>query len=359
MKWCMKLASSKYKARSLRNTKSSHTKTISGSKLTSVRKETSESLSLLKTPAHCLMVINEVKRSFRNDQRMKREWKSDHFWGTPASNTGCSSAYTKEDVEESVKIQKRWLRNAQRFPQVGRLTTVVFCSVTSMEKGCERGPDNSWAAWRCEQESITCHIYCHKRKAAQLNVLGWRSNTKKRKYFFHTMQNWIMALVVTGCCEGQNYKRIPKGASQILGGSTHLQLLNTMTQMPVKNSLNRSLLSTELVIPRRDCAMLALSLHPFPKSLLLKWATWLAGPLVWATIAAQDIIYYIRYKLRNWILLQAMIKFVHLTWMSCLWQALLSDALGERHFCPKILSIMPLAVCTKDQLFPDLPQMLC
>lgn len=40
-----------------------------------------------------------------------------------------------------------------------------------------------------------------------------------------------------------------------------------------------------------------------------------------------------------------------------------ASALGERHFCPKnlpiYLSIMPLAVCTKDQLFPDLPQMLC
>jgi len=59
-----------------------------------------------------------------------------------------------------------------------------------------------------------------------------------------------MALLVTGCCEGQNYKRIHKGVSHILGGLTHLQLLNTMTQMPVKNSLNRSLLTAGLVTPQ-------------------------------------------------------------------------------------------------------------
>lgn len=79
-----------------------------------------------------------------------------------------------------------------------------------------------------------------------------------------------MALAVTGCCEGQNYIRIPKGVRQILGGSTQLQLLNTMIQMPVKYSLNRSLLTTGLVMPQRDCAILALFLHPFPKHLLLK-----------------------------------------------------------------------------------------
>lgn len=56
-------------------------------------------------------------------------------------------------------------------------------------------------------------------------------------------------------------KEFQKGVSQILAGLTHLQLLNTMTQMPVKNSLNHSLLTTGLVTPRRDCAILALSLR--------------------------------------------------------------------------------------------------
>lgn len=162
-------------------------------------------------------------------------------------------------------------------------TTAEFLFLsTSSEKGCERDPDNP--TWKYDQETIIC-VHCQKGKAAQPSLLGWRSNTKKRKCSFHTMQNWIMALV-TGCCEDQNYKRIPKGVSQILGGSTHLQLLNTMTQMPVKNSLNHSLLSTELVISQRNCAMLALSLHPLPESLLLEWAAQLAGPLLWATITA-------------------------------------------------------------------------
>lgn len=161
-------------------------------------------------------------------------------------------------------------------------TAESFFLATSSEKGCERHLDNS--TWKCDQETIIC-VHCHKAKAAQPNLSGWRSNTKKRKYFYHTMQNWIMTLV-TGCCEDQNYKRIPKGVSQILGGSTHLQLLNTMTQMTVKNSLSHSLLSTELLISQRNCAMLALSLHTLPQSLLLGWAAQLAGPLLWATITA-------------------------------------------------------------------------
>lgn len=163
-----------------------------------------------------------------------------------------------------------------------RTTVKSFFLATSAEKGCERDPGNP--TWKCDQETIICAC-CHKAKAAQPNLLGWRSNTKNRKHFLHTMQNWIMALV-TGCCEDQNYKRIPKGVSEILGGLTHLQLLNTMTQMPVKNSLNHSLLSAELVISQRNCAILALSLHPLPHSLLLEWAAQSAGPLLWATITA-------------------------------------------------------------------------
>ena len=116
IKWHMKLAGRKYKVRSVRNTNPSHTKTIRSSKLTSVGKETSESPSLLKTPAHCSLVVNKVKKSFRNDYRMKREWKSDHFQGIPASNTACSSAYTEEDGGESVKTEKRWHGNVQWFP---------------------------------------------------------------------------------------------------------------------------------------------------------------------------------------------------------------------------------------------------
>jgi len=62
----MKHTSSKYKARSMRNTNPSHTKTIRGSKLRKeaseeLRKETSESPSLLKAPAHCSTVVNEAK----------------------------------------------------------------------------------------------------------------------------------------------------------------------------------------------------------------------------------------------------------------------------------------------------------
>lgn len=163
-----------------------------------------------------------------------------------------------------------------------RTTAVSFFLATSAEKGCERDPGNS--TWKCDQGAIICAC-CHKGKAVQPSLLGWRSNMKKRKYFFHTMQNWIMALV-TGCCENQNYKRIPKEVSQILRGLTHLQLLNTMTQMPVKNSLNHSLLSTELVISLRNCAMLALFLHPLPHSLLLEWVAQIAGPLLRATITA-------------------------------------------------------------------------
>lgn len=76
---------------------------------------------------------------------------------------------------------------------------------------------------------------------------------------FHTMENWMMILIVIGHSGGQKYKRIPKRVSQILGGFTHLQLLNTVTQMPV-NSLNCSSLAIGLVIPQRDCTVLALIL---------------------------------------------------------------------------------------------------
>lgn len=199
---------------------------------------------------------------------------------------------------------------------------------TSAEKGCERDPNNS--AWKCDQETIICAC-CHQGKEAQPNPLGW----KKRKYFFHTMQNWIMTLV-KGCCEDQNYKRIPRGVSQILGGLTHLQLLNTMTQMPVKNSLNHSLLSTELVISQRNCAMLALSLHPLPHSLLLEWAAQLSCTFAQSHYhCIRHIIHGIRCLLRNWCLLQVLVKFVHLTQKFCFWQMLISDTFGERHFCPK------------------------
>lgn len=79
VKWHMKLASSKYQAWSMRNTNPSHTKTARDSKLVSVRKETSESPSLLKTPAHCSAVVNKAKKSFRNDYR-KKKWQ---FLGYP------------------------------------------------------------------------------------------------------------------------------------------------------------------------------------------------------------------------------------------------------------------------------------
>lgn len=251
--------------RTVRNTNTRHTQTIRGTKLTSGRKETSVSVcwKFQLTPQQVLTI---QKKSLRNDYRIKREWECLLLGLLPQTQSVHQGGY----------------RTIQGDTKEMRTTAESFFLATSAEKGYEKEPDKS--TWKCDQETIIC-AHCHKGKAAKPNLLGWRSNMKKRKYFFHTMQNWIMTLV-TGCCEDQNYKRIPKRVSQILGGLTHLQLLNTMTQMPVKNSLNHSLLSTELVISQRNCAMLALSLHPLPHSLLLEWAAQLVGPLLRVTITA-------------------------------------------------------------------------